>query len=46
MGWLFSAFAVVWVVFFLYLFNLNRRQRDISRQIRTLRDSLDRGAAS
>ena len=41
MHFLFAAFAVSWVVFFLYAWFLNRRQQEMAKEIRGLRQALD-----
>ena len=41
MPFLFAAFAVTWVVFFLYAWYLNRRQQEMTREIRRLRQALE-----
>ena len=46
MPFLFAAFAVTWVVFFLYAWFLNRRQQETSREIRRLRQALEAQGAS
>ncbi len=33
MGWLFAAFLVVWLVFFVYAFSLDRKQKAIADEI-------------
>ena len=38
--YLFAAFAVTWIVLFLYSFFLGRRQREVEREIQTLRHHL------
>ena len=38
--YLFAAFAVTWIVLFLYSFFLGRRQQEVEREIQTLRDYL------
>jgi CcmD family protein len=46
MGFLFAAYAVVWLVFFIYLFSLHKKQKAISEEIALLRKRLpqsDRG---
>jgi CcmD family protein len=43
MQWLFAAFAVVWIVFFLYLLDLGRKQRAIAREIESLKARLGHG---
>ncbi len=37
LGFLFAAFAVVWIVFFAYVFYMGQRQRELRRQIDELR---------
>jgi CcmD family protein len=41
MGYLVAAYAAVWVMLFLYLFSLSRRQSKIDREIAALRKLLD-----
>ena len=41
MPFLFAAFAVSWVAFFLYAWFLNRRQQETAREIRRLRQALE-----
>ncbi|MFH1429608.1 MAG: CcmD family protein [Candidatus Margulisiibacteriota bacterium] len=36
-GYLFAAFAIVWVIIFAYIFILHNKQRSLSRRIETLR---------
>ena len=43
--WLFAAFAVSWVVFFLYVFYMTRRQQEMQSQIRQLRRTLEQSEA-
>jgi len=40
MEYLFAAFCVVWLVLFLYLFSISRRQRVLSQEIETLQRTL------
>ena len=40
MPWLFAAFAIVWIAIFVYLFNLDRKQRMISEEIAALKSKL------
>ena len=40
--YLFAAFAITWIVLFLYAFFIARRQREVEREIHTLRDRLER----
>lgn len=37
MPYLFAAFSVVWIVIFLYTLSISRRQRELSREVETLR---------
>ncbi len=37
MPYLFAAFSVVWLVIFLYALSISRRQRELSRELETLR---------
>ena len=39
--WLFAAYAVTWVVFFLYVFFMTRRQNELESEIKELRDALE-----
>ena len=39
--WLFAAYAVTWVVFFLYVFFMVRRQNELEAEIRELKDALE-----
>ncbi len=38
--YLFAAYAVTWVAFFLYVFFMSRKQREMEREIRDLRNEL------
>ena len=40
MAWLFAAFAIVWIVIFLYLLSLDRKQKVISAEIDDLKRRL------
>lgn len=40
MSWLFAAYAVVWLVIFIYVFNLDRQQRALSAEIDELKTKL------
>lgn len=42
MVYLFLIYAVVWLGFFLYLLYLLRRERDLEREVSTLREALAR----
>ena len=39
--YLFAAYAVTWVVFFIYVFFVSRRQRELEREVRELRQVLE-----
>jgi CcmD family protein len=41
MSYLFAAYTLVWVVLFLYLISLSRRQRKLDREIDNLRKMLE-----
>ena len=41
--YLFAAFAITWIVLFLYAFFLARRQREVEREVQTLREQLQSG---
>ena len=43
--WIFAAFAACWVVFFLYVFFVTRRQQELQSQVRELRGALERQEA-
>ena len=36
MGFLFAAYAVVWLAFFIYLFSLDKKQKAISEEMASL----------
>ena len=36
MGYLFAAYAVVWLIFFVYVFSLDRKQKAISKEMALL----------
>ncbi|HJY80164.1 MAG TPA: CcmD family protein [Candidatus Binatia bacterium] len=42
MQYLFAAFCAVWIVLFLYLLSLSRRQRALSREVEALRHMMER----
>ena len=46
MQYLFAAFCVTWLVFFLYLFSISRRQRALSQEIESLRRTLQEHLSS
>ncbi len=39
--YLFAAYAITWAVFFGYLFFTSRRQSELEREVRELREKLD-----
>ena len=39
--YLFAAYAITWAVFFGYLFFTSRRQSELEREVRELREELD-----
>lgn len=39
--YMYAAYAVSWVVFFIYVFFVSRRQREMSREIEELKRSLE-----
>lgn len=39
--YLFAAYAVTWVVFFIYVFFVSRRQRELEREVKELRNVLE-----
>ena len=41
LSYLFAAFAFTWVVLFLYAFYVARRQHEVEREIRSLREQLE-----
>jgi CcmD family protein len=41
MSYLFAAYTLVWVVLFLYLISLSRRQRKLDQEIDNLRKMLE-----
>lgn len=41
MGYLFAAFAIVWVVLFLYLFRLAKQGQEIRKELTALRRRLE-----
>ena len=42
LGFLIAAYAVVWVLLFLYILTLSRRHRALEREIEELRELLQR----
>lgn len=43
MSYLFAAFAIVWIVLFLYLFRLAKQGKEIRRDLTALRRQLEKG---
>jgi CcmD family protein len=41
-GYLFAAYAVIWIALFLYLLSLSRRNRELEEEVRDLRRLLER----
>ncbi|MQF69469.1 CcmD family protein [SAR202 cluster bacterium AD-804-J14_MRT_500m] len=41
MPYLFAAYTVTWVVFFVYLFFTSRRQNELEREVTAIRETLD-----
>ena len=39
--YLFAAYTAVWIVLFLYLFNISRKQQKLHREIEALREQLE-----
>ena len=39
--WLFAVYAITWAAFFGYIFVMSRRQREMQREIDTLKRALD-----
>ncbi len=42
MGFLFAAFAITWLVFFVYAFFVSRRRQELEREVRDLQQGLER----
>lgn len=45
MGFLFAAFAITWLVFFVYAFFVSRRRQELEREVRDLQQGLERDEA-
>ncbi len=45
-GYLFAAYAAIWTILFVYLFFLNRRQREVARELEQVAESLKRRSGS
>lgn len=46
MPYLFAAFCAVWIVLFLYLLSLSRRQQELSREVEALRQMMEQKGSS
>ena len=46
MGFLFAAFAITWLVFFVYAFFVSRRRQELEREVRDLQQGLEGGEAA
>jgi CcmD family protein len=46
MPYLFAAFCAVWIVLFLYLLSLSRRQQSLTREVEALRKLMEQRNAS
>ena len=44
-GYLFAAYLVIWIVLFIYLVYLNRRQKQVALQLKDLAEDVRRQAA-
>ena len=42
MGFLFAAFAITWLVFFIYAFFVSRRRQELEREVRDLQQGVER----
>lgn len=40
MGYLFSAYFIIWLLLFVYMINLNTKQRNIAKDIEELKDRI------
>ena len=40
LAWLGSAFGIGWLIIFLYLFSISRRERDVRRRVAALEELL------
>ena len=43
LAFLFAAFAVTWIIFFVYAFFISRRRQDLEREVRDLQREADAG---
>ena len=42
MTWLFTAYGIIWIAIFLYVFNLHRKQKELSIDIEALKAKLQK----
>lgn len=42
MSWLFVAYGVVWIAIFLYVFSLDRKQRELSQEFDALKSRINK----
>ena len=42
MGFLFAAFTITWLVFFVYAFFVSRRRQELEREVRDLQQGVER----
>ena len=42
---LFAAFAITWIIFFVYAFFISRRRQDLEREVRDLQQNVETGEA-
>jgi len=40
MTWLFSAYTIIWIAIFLYIFGIDRKQRSLAAEMEALRSKL------
>ena len=41
MGYLFTAYSIIWIVLFLYIFSIFKRQKKLSDEIRSLKQIIE-----
>ena len=42
LSYLFAAYTLIWVVVFVYIFTMARKQRGLQREIKLLKESMDK----
>lgn len=42
MTWLFAAYGVIWIAIFLYIFGLDRKQKELTAEIAALKSKLSK----